>query len=154
MLPDEGPVGERIFLSADLVRLAGISLRQLQWWDERKIISPCKDDHRCIYVPEQVLEILVVAALRPKGLSLQKIRRVLRLVRRGLGHESSNVWSANSKLYLVTDGKSIFIEDKAENALNRLAESNKPMYLVSLSEQMKRITSENAPGRYRSKQFA
>jgi DNA-binding transcriptional MerR regulator len=153
MLPDEGHVGERIFLSADVVRLAGISLRQLQWWDERKMISPRKDDHRRIYVPEQVLEILTVAALRQKGLSLQKIRRVLRLLRRGLGHAGSNVWSTKSKLYLVTDGKSIFIEDQAENALNRLAEANKPMYLVSLSEQMKRITSEKAPGRYRSKQF-
>jgi hypothetical protein len=31
--------------------------------------------------------------------------------------------------------------------------ANKPMYVVSLSEQMKRITSEEAPRRYRSKQL-
>jgi DNA-binding transcriptional MerR regulator len=134
MFTDKGPLGERVFLSADVARLAGISLRQLQWWDERKLVSPRQEDHRRVYVPEQVLEILTVAVLR------------------GLGHQDSNVRSANSKLYLVTDGNSIFIEDQPENILHRLAEANKPMYLVSLS-QMKGIISEEAPRRYRSKQL-
>jgi DNA-binding transcriptional MerR regulator len=153
MFTDKGPLGERVFVSADVARLAGISLRQLQWWDECKLVSPRQEGHRRVYVPEQVLEILTVAVLRRKGVSLQKIRRILRLLRRGLGHQDSNVRSANSKLYLVTDGNSIFIEDQPENILNRLVEANKAMYLVSLSEQMKRITSEEAPRRYRNKQF-
>ena len=65
----------------------------------------------------------------------------------GSGVREPYVRSANFKLYLVTDGNSIFIEDQPENILNRLAEANKPMYLVSLSEQMKGITSEEAPRR-------
>jgi DNA-binding transcriptional MerR regulator len=69
-----------------VARLAGISLRQLQWWDERKVVSPRKQDHRRVYVAEQVPEIFTVAVLRRKGVSLQKIRRILRLVRLGLGH--------------------------------------------------------------------
>jgi len=153
MVTDKAPLGERVFVSVDVARLAGISLRQLQWWDERKLVSPHQEGHRRVYVPEQVLEILTVAVLRRKGVSLQKIRRILRLLRRGLGHQDSNVRSANPKLYLVTDGNSIFIEDQPEIILNRLAEANKPMYLVSLSEQMKRITSEETLRRYRSKQL-
>jgi len=143
----------RTYSSVEVSTLASVSLRQLQCWDERKLVSPRKEDHRRVYVPEQVLEILTVAVLRRKGVSLQKIRRILRLLRRGLGHQDSQVQFANSKLYLVTDGNSIFIEDQPENILNRLAAANKPMYLVSLSEQMKRITSEEAPRRYRSKQL-
>ena len=153
MFTDKGPLGERIFLSADVARLSGISLRQLQWWDERKLVSPRKEDRRRVYVPEQVLEILTVAVLRRKGVSLQKIRRILRLLRHWLGHQDSHVQFANSKLYLVTDGNSIFIEDQPENILNRLAEANKPMYLVSLSEQMKRITSEKLLAVTRGKQL-
>ena len=53
----------------------------------------------------------------------------------------------------VTDGNLFSSKTRQRIALNRLAEANKPMYLVSLSEQMKRITSDEAPGRYRSKQF-
>ena len=39
MSPDQSPLGEPCFLSADVARLAGISLRQLQWWDERILLS-------------------------------------------------------------------------------------------------------------------
>src|SRR5262249_25057524 len=59
-------LGERVFLSADVSRMARVSLRQLQWWDERKVVSPRKEDHRRAYLPEQVLESLTVAALRQK----------------------------------------------------------------------------------------
>ena len=91
MFTDQGPLGEPVFVSADVARLAGISLRQLQWWDERKLVSPRQEGHRRVYVTEQVLEILTVAVLRLKGVSLQKIRRILRLWRRWLGHQGSNV---------------------------------------------------------------
>ena len=67
MSPERVALGERVFLSADVGRIAGVSLRQLQWWDERKLVSPCIEDHRRVYVPDQVVEILVVAALRRKG---------------------------------------------------------------------------------------
>ena len=131
MFTDKGPLGERVFLSADVARLSGISLRQLQWWDERKLVSPRKEGHRRVYVPEQVLEILTMAVLRRKGVTLQKIRRILRLMRRGLSHQDSHVQFANAKLYLVTDGNSIFLEDQPENILNRLTEANKPVVLQS-----------------------
>ena len=77
MLPERSASTEW-FRSADVARMADVSLRQMQWWDERKLVSPRIEDHRRVYIPEQVLEILTVAALRRKGLSLQKIRKVLR----------------------------------------------------------------------------
>jgi DNA-binding transcriptional MerR regulator len=46
MLTEQVPLGERVLSSADVARLAGISLRQLQWWDERKLVSPRQEDHR------------------------------------------------------------------------------------------------------------
>jgi DNA-binding transcriptional MerR regulator len=82
-----------------------------------------------VYVPEQVLEILTVAALRRKGLSLQKIRKVLRLLRRELGQQGS-VLMAKSKAYLVTDGNSVLVDGRPEDVLNRIAEARNPMYLI------------------------
>ena len=153
MHPDNSALGERIFLSVDLARMAGVSRRQLQWWDERKLISPCIEDHRRVYVPEQVLEILTVAALRRKGLSLQKIRKVLRLLRRELGKRGDPVLASPSGVYLLTDGNAAMVDDQPDNILGRLADASKPMYLVCLSDQMKRITSEKTSRRYRTKQL-
>ena len=64
MLPERAASIECLFLSADVARMAGVSLRQMQWWDERKLVSPRIKDHRRVYITEQVLEILTVAALR------------------------------------------------------------------------------------------
>src|SRR5262245_17324159 len=133
MSPDQSPLGERVFLSADVARLAVVSLRQLQWWDERKVVSPRIEDRRRVYSSEQLLEILTVAALRRKGLSLQKIRKVLRRLRRELGRQGNDVWSSKSKLYLLTDGNSVSVDDQPECVLNRIVNSTKPIYLVCLS---------------------
>lgn len=152
MLPERSALGERVFLSADVARLAGVSLRQLQWLDERKLVSPPIEDHRRVYTGEQVLEILTVAALRRKGLSLKKIRKVLRLLRRELGQQG-RILVAKSNSYLVTDGNSLFVDDQPEGVLDRIADSKHATYLVCLTDLMKRITSEQAPCRYRTKQM-
>jgi hypothetical protein len=58
-----------------------------------------------------------------------------------------------SKAYLVTDGNSVFIDDQPWTVLGRIAEAPKPVYLVSLGDQMKRIASDQAPRKYGTKQL-
>ena len=155
MLPERSASVSWLFLSADVARMADVSLRQMQWWDERKLVSPRIKDHRRVYITEQVLEILTVAALRRKRLSLQIIRKVLRLLRRELAQQPSPVLAGKSKVYLITDGNSVVVDDEPDGVLNRIAEAKHPMYLVSLTDQMSRITSkEDRPSsRYRTKQI-
>ena len=76
---------ERAYTSTEVARIAQVSLRQLQWWDERKVVSPRHEGHKRVYVPEEVVEITIIAELRRKGFSLQKIRRVLRFLQREMG---------------------------------------------------------------------
>ena len=142
MLPERAASIECLFLSADVARMAGVSLRQMQWWDERKLVSPRIKDHRRVYITEQVLEILTVAALRRKGLSLQRIRKVLRLLRRELAQQRSPLLAGKSKVYVITDGNSVVVDDHPDGVLNLIAEAKHPMYLVCLTDQMSRITSE------------
>src|SRR5512138_1818862 len=96
----------RTFTSSDVARIAGVSLRQLQWWDERKVVSPRHEGHKRIYIPEEVVEITVIAELRRKGFSLQKIRRVLRFLQKEMSRRLSDVLKSEGDLHLVTDGKS------------------------------------------------
>ena len=81
----EPPAVERTYSSIEVSQLAEVSLRQLQWWDERKVVSPRHEGHRRVYGPGEVIEITVIAELRRKGFSLQKIRRVLRFLQREMG---------------------------------------------------------------------
>ncbi len=81
----EPQVPERTYSSSEVAQVADVSLRQLQWWDERKVVSPRHEGHRRVYGPAEVIEITVIAELRRKGFSLQRIRRVLRFVQRVMG---------------------------------------------------------------------
>ena len=146
-------MGELVFLSVDVSRIAGVSKRQLQWWDERKVVSPRREAHRRVYVRQQVLEILTVSALRRKGLSLQKIRRVLRLMRRELGPQFSSALGRGTKLYLLTDGRSIHIDEQPERILEWLTHAKNGMYLVCLNDQIARVASKKAPHRYLTMQL-
>jgi DNA-binding transcriptional MerR regulator len=79
------------FTSTDVAKISGVSLRQLQWWDEKKVVSPRQEGHRRLYLAEEVLEIAVIAELRRKGFSLQKIRRVLRFLQKEVGKKLGEI---------------------------------------------------------------
>lgn len=133
------PQGQRTYTSTDVAKIAQVSLRQLQWWDERKVVSPRHEGHKRIYLPEEVIEITVIAELRRKGFSLQKIRRVLRFLQREMGRRLAEVLSPDSSLHLLTDGKSIFLEDQHDRIIDLLKNARQPMFLVSVSDQVRRL---------------
>src|SRR5438552_11372080 len=135
----EAQVPERTYSSSEVSDVAGVSLRQLQWWDERKVVSPQHEGHKRVYQPEEVIEITVIAELRRKGFSLQKIRRVLRFLQREMGKRLAEVVQSNSDLHLVTDGKSIYLEEKQERIIDILKNAKQPMFLVCVSDQLRRL---------------
>jgi DNA-binding transcriptional MerR regulator len=127
------------YSSADVARLGGVSLRQLQWWDERKVVSPRHQGHRRVYHLEEVVEITVIAELRRKGFSLQKIRRVLRFLQREMGKRLAEVLKGDSDLHLVTDGKTIFLEENQDRIIDILKGAKQPMFLVCVTDQIRRL---------------
>lgn len=137
------------FNSSEVSRICGVSLRQLQWWDERNVVSPRQDGHKRVYMPEEVVEISVIAELRRKGFSLQKIRRVLRFLQKDMGKRVSEALAASSDVHLLTDGKSIYLEDAPNRIVDLLKNARQPMFLVCVTDQAKRLTlnGERKPAR-------
>ncbi len=135
------------FTSTDVSTITGVSLRQLQWWDEKKVVSPRQEGHRRLYLTEEVLEISVIAELRRKGFSLQKIRRVLRFLQKNIGKRLAEVIDVRSDLHLVTDGKNIYLEDNSNTIIDILKNARQPMFLVCVSDQVRRIQATLPPMR-------
>lgn len=135
-----GATDSRAYTSADVSRLAGVSLRQLQWWDEQKVVSPRHEGHKRVYQIDEVVEVSVIAELRRKGFSLQKIRRVLRFLQREMGKRLADILNTSSEFHLLTDGKSIFLEDDKQRIIDILKSAKQPMFLVSVSDQVRRLT--------------
>ncbi|HEV2446313.1 MAG TPA: MerR family transcriptional regulator [Candidatus Sulfopaludibacter sp.] len=135
--------------SSDVARICGVSLRQLQWWDERNVVSPRQDGHKRVYMASEVVEISVIAELRRKGFSLQKIRRVLRFLQKDMGKRLSEALTASSDVHLLTDGKSIYLEETPNRIIDLLKNARQPMFLVCVTDQVKRLSAsvERKPAR-------
>src|SRR5450755_4877644 len=135
----ESEDGARTYTSSDVSDIAQVSLRQLQWWDERKVVSPQHEGHKRVYQSAEVIEITVIAELRRKGFSLQKIRRVLKYLQREMGKRLSDALSSESEMHLLTDGKSIYLEESRDRVIDLLKNAKQPMFLVCVSDQARRL---------------
>src|SRR5206468_2356927 len=119
----------------------GITPRQLQWWDERGIVAAAREGRRRLYGTAEVLEIAVICELKAKGVSLQRVRRVMRLLQREFGKRLAEV-ARNGSCHLLTDGRSIYLETSPEQVIDVLTNARQPMLAVCLSDAVRRIRGE------------
>lgn len=83
---DSGEV-VRAFTWERVIRLTGLTKRQLQYWDERHFVRPSLSagrgrGHPRLYAFRDLVALRVAAMLRLQGISLQEIRKVDRHLRR------------------------------------------------------------------------
>ncbi|HKV93273.1 MAG TPA: MerR family transcriptional regulator [Candidatus Angelobacter sp.] len=133
---------EQRFTSAQVVRLTGITPRQLQWWDERGIVQPQRDGRRRLYTFDDVTEIAVICALRRKSFPLQRVRRIMKFLQKELGRRLAEAVSNGSEYHLLTDGKRVYLENSERQVIDVLKNSRQPLLGVCLSDAVKEIRAE------------
>ncbi len=129
----------RAFTSQEVVALTGITPRQLQWWDERGLVRPAREGHRRLYSFDDIAEIAVICEMRRRGFSLQRMRKVIRFVQKELGKRLVETVTGGSEYHLLTDGRTIFLEDSAEGVIDVLKNSRQPLLAVCLSDTVQGI---------------
>ena len=127
------------FSSLEVAKKTGVSLRQLQWWDEQGVVTPVQHGRRRLYSPGEVLMVGIIVSLRRKRLSLQKIRRIFgdldgndALDRLLIAHDRSDV-------YLLTDGLRVVLESSPEAIVDVLKRAEKPLLAVCVSDVIKAL---------------
>jgi DNA-binding transcriptional MerR regulator len=110
--------------SKEASRIAGVSLRQIQYWDERGFIRPSVKaaqgrGSKRLYSFHDLLCLKVTKDLTHRGLSLRKVRRCLQPLRR----YSAEHGRALESLRYLTDGEKLFVitsdREKIFDAIDR-----------------------------------
>jgi DNA-binding transcriptional MerR regulator len=130
------------FTSAQVVRLTGITPRQLQWWDERGIVVPKREGRRRLYSAEDITEIAVICALRRKGFPLQKVRRIMKFLQKELGRRLAEAVSNGSDYHLLTDGKRVYLENSQREVIDILKNSRQPLLGICLTDAVREVRAE------------
>src|SRR2546427_2288864 len=104
---------QNLFTSRDVIALTGITARQLQWWDERRIVVPARQGHRRLYSMENRAEVAVICELRRRGFSLQRVRKGMRFLQREFSKRLAETGSGAPEYHLLTDGQSLYLDTSA-----------------------------------------
>src|SRR3954471_6941452 len=130
------------FTSADVIELTGITARQLQWWDERKIVVPKRHGRNRAYSLDDLAEVAVICELRRKGFSLQRVRQVMRYLQRELGKRLVETVTSGSEYHLLTDGKRIYLENSERQIVDLLKNSRQPILSICLTDAVQEVRAE------------
>jgi DNA-binding transcriptional MerR regulator len=133
---------QQTFTSREVIQLTGITARQLQWWDERRIVVPARDGHRRVYSMEDLAEVAVICELRRKSFSLQRVRKVMRFLQREFGKRLAETVSGASEYHLLTDGRTLYLETSPRQIVDILKNARQPMLTVCLSDTVKHVRAE------------
>lgn len=107
-------------------KMTGISARKLRWWDEIGLVKPSAYPGRGRwqtrrYILQDIVCLLVVKALRDKGISIQKIRQSVERIQ-GMGVQQplaklrvaclphSVIFKKNGKFIEPISGQMVFAE--------------------------------------------
>ena len=130
------------FSTRDVLELTGVTARQLQWWDERRIVVPMREGRKRVYSAADLVDILVIEHLRQRSISLAQVRRVLRLLRTELHVRLADLVAGNNEYHLLLAGKRIFLETDSKQIIELLRNTMQPMLLISLTDTVKPLRVE------------
>lgn len=104
------------YSSREVAALTGLSARQLQWWDARRLFLPAIPPHRTEaggfterrYTPLDVLELQVLADLRRRGFSIPRLRRLLTTLREAFGVRLYEAIGEGGPMTLLIGGDQLY----------------------------------------------
>jgi len=135
------------YSSREVASITGLSARQLQWWDTRKLIKPSIASHRTEaggfterrYSPVDLFELAVLADLRRNGLSVSKMRLLVDTLRKRFGIRLFDAIGGGGAITLLTDGKEIYARTESGQFFNLLREPGQPLLVVGNEGTLKEL---------------
>jgi hypothetical protein len=128
---------KKFYTSREVATLTGLTARQLQWWDARRLFAPAIASHRTDaggyterrYTPMDVLELQVLADLRRRGFSVPRLRRLLTALRDVFGIRLYEAIGEGGPLTLFIGGDQLYARAE-DGRLFDLEEPAQPLLMV------------------------
>ena len=125
------------YTSREVAVLTGLTARQLQWWDSRRIFKSALASHRTAaggfterrYTPLDVLELQVLADLRRRGFSVPRLRRLLTTLHDQFGVRLYEAIGDDGLMTLYIAGDQLYARTK-DGGLYDLDTPTQPLLMV------------------------
>jgi DNA-binding transcriptional MerR regulator len=136
------------YSSREVASITGLTARQLQWWSAHSLIKPSVPTHRTEaggfterrYSPVDLFELLVLADLRRRGLSVHKMRLLVDTLKRRFEARLFDAIGGGGALTLLTDGQDIYLRTTSGEFFNVLKAPSEPLLVVGDEGRLKELT--------------
>jgi DNA-binding transcriptional MerR regulator len=147
------------YSSREVAALTGLSARQLQWWDERRLFLPAVASRPTAaggfterrYTPVDLLELMVLADLRRQGMTVSRIRVLLDTLRSRFGVRLFEAIGGGGSLTLLTDGRDVYARTAQGQFYNLLRDPAQPLLVIEPEPEWRELASRAHAARGRRK---
>lgn len=146
---------KKLYSSREVAQLTGLSARQLQWWAQRKFFLPAVPSHKTEaggfterrYTPIELLELMVLADLRRKGFTVQKIRKLLQVLKSRFKTRLYDAIEGGGSVTLLIDGENIYARNDAGDLFNLLDDAAQPLLMLGEDIKLRQLIARERPAR-------
>ena len=136
------------YTSREVVGMTGLTARELQWWDARRLFKPAVAPHRTEaggfterrYTPLDVLELQVLGDLRRRGFSIPRLRRLIATLRDVFGVRLYEAIGDDGPMTLFIGGDRLYARTQ-DGRLFDLEEPTQPLLMVGEKFPMRPLAS-------------
>ncbi len=147
------------YSSREVAQLTGLTARQLQWWEQRKLFVATVPSHKTEaggfterrYTPIELLELKVLADLRRKGFTVQKIRKLLQVLKSRFKTRLYEAIEGGGPITLFIDGENIYARNDAGDLFNLLDDAAQPLLMLGEDIKLRQLIARERPARRRAK---
>ena len=126
---------KKSYSAREVAALTGLTARQLQWWDAHELLSATVASRPTDrggyterrYSPVDLYELSALAELRRRGFTVQRIRKILGVLKGQFGVRLFEALDEDGPVTLRLDGSDIYVRTRAGAFHNLLESPGQPM---------------------------
>ena len=146
---------KKTYSSREVAALTGLTARQLQLWDAGGLLSPTIPSHKTDaggyterrYTPIELFELLVLADLRRRGLTISELHQILRVLQEQFGERLYDATGGGGAVQLLTDGKEVYARTATGAFFNLLKTPTQPLLVIGNEGLLKDLSASMRPRR-------
>jgi DNA-binding transcriptional MerR regulator len=133
-------LAKRLYTAPELMRLAGMSRKQVSYWAHIGLVAPAFHDPQAVggrpslfYSATEVVKAMIICELRRRGFSLRQVQEVAK----NLEEREINLY--DSQAYLLTDGYSVYYAYDDGGVVDVLKNHRQLLLLVPIHEHVEKL---------------
>lgn len=135
---------DRHFRTAEVAELAGVSLRQLQVWEEKSVAIASRSGRARTYSLSQALFVIVLAEIRRRGISFQRLRRLSAALRE-LVDDHGPIGQrppTHQHAFILTDGRQVQLADSPNKTCELVLNFSRPIVCIDVTACLDRLEKQ------------